>query len=1155
MLETCVSLADCERVLVEKFQKIKFIGEIELSSEDIQKLINFITTELDPDPKHGLKLLKQKAPGTIAAFLVWQGIIGYEEGDYWTPALRAIGLEEPRWQQELGEAFIGFLRRMNLPEFPIEDALRFVTPILLHGGIPQRCLDRFFDDIIMDMVEFNLVTGDEIRDYLCSLREGERTRVALRQKLQELNQYRLRCRKEATALQEFIDLRQQAARLRQIVGTPDEWRHVPEDYETFRLDKLNDIDDINREIATLQSDGRLCLNRISAFTPEDKAILQLGPLICVISVELATVLRAKAELASLQVDEAACMAKLEEHAGSIQGEALWRSSSDEALTRLSIDTVDTLNALVETASELDALKSRLSQLYDEADQFVPQPIKPGTSFWIGSASLLAALCMWLITRHSPLGLGIAIALALSGCISIILSLQRFQEVYRDNKRRKARYDAISKETSEIQSKIAGYEKAVSLIMEELPHEPQVIIKMILSKTGGFGAETVDSSGGTDDAGRGTVDALRVALPQLKSVADTFASYHRLLLRRGELTDSIAEWEQRLDELLLLTGLPGLELKSDEQSRSESELETQDGPEIPGETKSHKRQPSIDDLCDSDSLKSAVELLKTSLDDAIQRSEDSRNAREHLREHIQPRLHALYNEATEIEMHIKELDEFITGLGDGAFEGGISELKSRYQAFRKLKEVNADISRSGQAIFPLVDASGESIDNLLLLYDTRTQALNELALSIEDTEVELQDYLPAYPYTDEPVQRFVLYGDEWAEKWIIGCVELLVLATREAEILGGSMPGLPFRVVQGFMEWWESRRAAIQDEGFSYEYSGERLPAPQIRLDPIHADIKISVDSQRFRLEHAEGASSFSIVITSPTRPGWSKTLPLKPIRSRIPGLAETDRIEYILPILDKTFSEADTRTDSSRDMTANTGGSTTVDPDSGNLSGDDLGTIVNGHSTTTEVSPLTRGLPGLAGAYQVSMLIGDAKHVTWDLKVFDDKTPCLIFSEDGKLVDSGYLPRSRLWFVLPRDWCFTKRVPMVQDATPLYLKDACRIVLMDLTRVDTVSVGDGRGGESEFRVARDKVSEPMLVGGQPISGVLIDGIPLYIGAPPYLMIPLSDDTKASAWDVVLRYGGGVLADRKQFQLDELCQITEAREMNGSVEIPLGIPEL
>jgi hypothetical protein len=1111
MLETCVSLVDCERVLIEKFQRVKFIGEIELSSEDIRKLTNFINTELDRDPRRGLRLLRQRAPGTIAAFLVWQGIIGYGEGDYWTSALRAIGLDEPRWQQELGEVFISFLRRMDLPDLPIKDALRFVTPILLHGGIPQKCLDQFFDHVIMDMVEFNLVTDDEIRDYLYSLREEEKTRVALRQKLQELKQSESTCRKEAEGLATFIDLRQQAVKLREIVGNPDEWRHIPEDYGTFRLEKLGEIEDINREASRLQSDERLCLDRISAFMQEHEAILQLGPLICVIGVELATVLRDKAELASLQVDEAACMARLQEYAGSIQGEPLWRSSSDETLSKLSADTIDTLNASVETVSELDALKSGMSKLHDEISQVTPQPLKPDSGVWKGLASLPAALCIWLIAGHSPFGLGIAVVLALGGCASVFLGLRRFQGVYRDNKRRKARYYAISKEVSKMQSRIDGCEKTVNSRVEDLPHGLQAIVRTSLKNAGDFSMGPDDSGEGTDDAGGGGVDQLREALHRLKEAVDTFICYHKLLVRKDRLVESIAEWEHTLDGLLSLAGFPGLELKSDEQSRSESELETQDGPEIPGETKSHKRQPNIDDLCDSDSLKSAVELLKRSLDDAIQRSEDSRNARDQLREHIQPGLHGLHRKAEEIKTHIEESDEVVTRLGDGSFEAGISKLKSKYEASRKLKKVNADISRSGQVILRLVDVSGESIDNLLRLCDTRTQALKKLALSIEDTESKLRDYPPAYPYTDEPVQRFVIHGDEWAEKWIIGCVELLELAQKEGDIPGDFRPDLPSRIVQGFKEWWESRKALLQHDGFSYETSRERLSAPKIMLDPIHGDIKIVVDSLKFRFDQADSVQSASLVITAPTRPGWSKTRPLELKRSRVPGLAESRRVECDLPILEETGSSV--------------------------------------------VSPIARHLPGLAKCYEVSLVIGDSPRETWTVNVFDDKSPCLIFHEDGRLVEWGELPRAKVWFVFPSGWRFARRMRIIEDSTPPYLDHACNIYLVDLTLSDKVVVGDGSGDEFEFRVARDKVSEPCLADGELVHGILIDGNRLYIDEPPCLEIPSSDDTRVGLWDVLIRYGEDPLAEPKRFRLREILQMTGVEIGDGKIRIPLKLPAL
>ncbi len=1128
MLEMCVSLVDCERVLIEEFRSVTFLGEIELSSEDVQRLNALIITELDPDPKLGLKLLRHRAPASIAAFLVWQGIIGYGEGDYWTSALRAIGLDEPRWQQEFGEAFISFLRRMDLPDLPIKDALRFVTPILLHGGIPQKCLDQFFDHVIMDMAKFGIITGDEIRDYLCSLRDAEATRVALRRKLQNLKRDKSKYRKDVENLTMLIRLKQQEAKLEQVVGTVDEWQHVPENYEDFRADKLNEIEDINREISGLQSEARLCQDLISAFTPEDEAFLELGSSINTLGEELATVLRDKAELVSVRAEEAAYVAQLDEYTDS------------EALSGLPLDTMDTWDSLVETASNIDVLQSRLSELHNEASQVVPQPAKPGISFWIGSAFLLTALFTWVIMGHSPLGLGIAIAFTLGGCIFMLSGAHRLWQVYRDNKHREARSEAISKEVSEIQSKIADYEKAVSLIIEDLPHDLQAITETIIAKTDGFSARADDFNGGTDDSNVGADDACAEArgvfggvLAELRSVGDTYACYHRCLARKKELRDSIAGWEHKLDELLSEAGLPGLQRKS--------QLENKNRPEIPSGIGHNSRQQSIDDFCDSNILKSAVELLEVSFADAFKRSRDCKNAKIRLTEDIQPEPQVLQSEAQEIETHIAELDESIIELGEGSLDTGISELKSKYKAFRELEKVNADIFKSEQTLFPLADMQGDAIDDLLRLQDKRLQAAKELTISIGDTEAELTDYSEAYSYTDEPVQRFVIYGDEWAEKWIIGTMELLECAHRGETISDESVPDLPRRVVHGFKEWWQSHKAAIQDEGFSYEYSGERLPTPQIRLDPIHADIKIVVDPQRFKLEHAEGASSFSILITSPTRPGWSKTLPLEAKRSRISGLAETEGIEYVLPILDNAFLETD--------------GSTTVEVDPGNLVDDDPGPVSDDHSGTTEVSPITRSLPGLAGEYQVSMLIGDAKHVTWDLKVFDENTPCLIFSEDGKLVDTGYLPRARLWFVLPRDWGFTKRVPMIGDATPLYLKDACRIVLMDLGKVDTVFVGDGREKGFEFRVTRDKVSEPTLVGGQLISGVSIDDNPLYIGAPPYLMIPLSDDTKASAWDVVIRLGGGVLAERKQVRLDELCSIAGVSEMDGSVEIPLRIPEL
>lgn len=80
----------------------------------------------------------------------------------------------------------------------------------------------------------------------------------------------------------------------------------------------------------------------------------------------------------------------------------------------------------------------------------------------------------------------------------------------------------------------------------------------------------------------------------------------------------------------------------------------------------------------------------------------------------------------------------------------------------MSRIRQSIRELMQTIPGLIDAEMDSIDDLLRLRDARRKDLKELELSIEDTESKLQDYPPAYPYTDEPVQRFVIYGEDWAK---------------------------------------------------------------------------------------------------------------------------------------------------------------------------------------------------------------------------------------------------------------------------------------------------------------------------------------------------------------------------------------------------------
>lgn len=116
VLETCTSLSDCEHILRRELGKVNFIGELELSCDDVQRLNGFITQM--SHHSHNLTLLIEKAQASTATFLVWQGILGYEEGDYWSSVHQVIGRKDPVLQSRLGESFIVFFRRSAAAQPP-----------------------------------------------------------------------------------------------------------------------------------------------------------------------------------------------------------------------------------------------------------------------------------------------------------------------------------------------------------------------------------------------------------------------------------------------------------------------------------------------------------------------------------------------------------------------------------------------------------------------------------------------------------------------------------------------------------------------------------------------------------------------------------------------------------------------------------------------------------------------------------------------------------------------------------------------------------------------------------------------------------------------------------------------------------------------------
>jgi hypothetical protein len=88
---------------------------------------------------------EKKYPISFSYFLVLVGIGHYKGGEFWPAVWGILNLIQKHSRQtDWGNLFLEVIKKYKLPKFEDEKALKYITPILGHGGIPNYCLPDFF---------------------------------------------------------------------------------------------------------------------------------------------------------------------------------------------------------------------------------------------------------------------------------------------------------------------------------------------------------------------------------------------------------------------------------------------------------------------------------------------------------------------------------------------------------------------------------------------------------------------------------------------------------------------------------------------------------------------------------------------------------------------------------------------------------------------------------------------------------------------------------------------------------------------------------------------------------------------------------------------------------------------------------------------------
>jgi len=139
------TLRQYEDELITNVNAITLLGQLGYDETDLAALRTALRPFFAPSPQAGLRTVGDRYPLAFALYLILEGLYHYTGGDYWSSPREAIGLNTYALREHAGSLFRIALRAHDLPTFEQLGGHVNVTPILAHGGIPNYCLDDYFD--------------------------------------------------------------------------------------------------------------------------------------------------------------------------------------------------------------------------------------------------------------------------------------------------------------------------------------------------------------------------------------------------------------------------------------------------------------------------------------------------------------------------------------------------------------------------------------------------------------------------------------------------------------------------------------------------------------------------------------------------------------------------------------------------------------------------------------------------------------------------------------------------------------------------------------------------------------------------------------------------------------------------------------------------
>ncbi|MDD2585771.1 MAG: hypothetical protein PHO25_03955 [Syntrophomonadaceae bacterium] len=931
MLKSCDNLAECEAIIVGKILNLTFIGEMDISPSDVAKLGNLIGQNLKAGISEGTAFLQEYAPASLIAFLVGQGIWFYRSGDYWSAVSAKVNQElEPRWQGQWGQFFLSFTEKLNLLcNFDFgESSYRYVTPILLHGGIPQQLLDSFFESVISVFLKREIRGQIQIPIEVRWLRNREKHRISLQQKVFQIEN-------EITVLNEQIECINQLIELTEQINTLENKWHgfsknsIPSQYREYRANLLNEINIVECEIEQISDTTDTLEQAVAQNIESENEIYSF--------IYLLDEYRKCETGYKKEIQKEIHLAQLKE----ICGNQILRLAAELWPRGLKDSYKDSLIEI-----QIEELKEK---------SFIYKQLKEKYAYVLLSCDLILQLLKYSIgTNHK--------------IIPEIEVQQQLLKTELNNTNCQSNLDHILELSSEKSfthpqpsSNTGSSVSSVNLIHNfKMTHRKISFIS----------------------------DEIRNIQIQVEKLFRGMIVPEQFFLRTDSVLKTLEElqnWQKKeLDYSLAI-----------KNCKYNHELYR-----IDLESSRQQIAASTDQSFDTKDLEIILAENCKKLDKLLQNRLKLKTYLQSAKMNAAKLLPSLLQRKEQLIKQQMELDQKIIELGGGDLNNGLNKLDSWLEDKTKLRKAKAKIShwRTNGALaesvynFPLLDL--HKLNNDLKI--KRNKKLEQ----IHEVNQSLSEILPWLPNLDEPIRNFLIFGEEWAETWLIDSVELLQRTLETGAIPTDWDNKLPLRVYTGFETWWKSKCYQTNDQTISTWENQDRFQTPLLYFDFYDCVLKLRIPVQRITWQNDVLPRNAVFYIHNNDSGQQLEVQAALYLSSDTPHQIYNEKIECILPFL---FAQ-----------------------------------------------------------YQVSLWLENQHIRSWYISTLSEELPFLVFNEDGKHLSNDILSKKRLWIMLPYGCSLLNDNPVVEVINNVCQK--ADMFLVDLKSEEILSIVGEKGTIYNFKL-------------------------------------------------------------------------------------------